>query len=372
MALHGTLRDFSIVEILQLIGQQGKTGVLRLASRREEVHVLFADGCVVSADTGRPTRERLGGLLVRAGLLSRDDLARALSAQRRTLRRLGDLLVELELASKADVKEVARLQTTETLYRLFDWKDGTYHFEPDSVEWDPELVSPLRAESILMEGMRRLDEWPIVRKRIGSAQVAFERLVPPEELPAPSPADAEEGGLGPRERRVYALVEPGRTVAAIADLARLGEFDASKALVTLLDRGLVAACPAERRRRSAGATDGAEGSTGALRALLGAVAATVAIALAIAGLALLATARREALGAVRDPAPERFVARSQLSRLSAALEVYRAERGEYPQSLDALVEASLATRADLRWPWGEDYHYRRDADGGYVLLPPFE
>ena len=70
MALQGTLRDFAFPEILQLIGQQGKTGVLRLASRGEEVHVLFAGGHVVSADVGRRSRDRLGGLLVRTGLLN--------------------------------------------------------------------------------------------------------------------------------------------------------------------------------------------------------------------------------------------------------------------------------------------------------------
>ena len=33
MALQGTLKDFGIAEILQLIGQQAKSGVLHLKSR---------------------------------------------------------------------------------------------------------------------------------------------------------------------------------------------------------------------------------------------------------------------------------------------------------------------------------------------------
>jgi hypothetical protein len=75
---------------------------------------------------------------------------------------------------------------------------------------------------------------------------------------------------------------------------------------------------------------------------------------------------------VRDLATERFLARAQAARLAQAVEIYRLERGEYPASLGALVETGLATRADLRWPWREDYHYRRKAEGGFVLLPPFE
>jgi hypothetical protein len=371
VALRGTLRDFAFAEILQLIGQQGKSGVLRLAGRGEEVHVLFADGAIVSAEEGRRSHDRLGGLLVRTRLLSREDLASALVAQRRTLRRLGDLLVERELVARADVREVARLQTTETLYRLFGWKDGTYEFETDDVEWDPELVAPLRVETVLMEGVRRLDEWPVVRKRIPSGECSFERVgPPPEELPPATPEDDEDGGLGARERRVYALVAAGRTVQDLADLARVGEFDASKALVVLLDRGLVAALPAVRRRSSA-AGESADGR-GRLRRALGHALATVAVAAALAGLVLLADARRAATVRPRDPAVERLLGRAQLQRLAEALEVYRLERGEYPPALDALVDAALATRADLRWPWREHYHYRREADGSYVLLPPFE
>ncbi|MFL5300510.1 MAG: DUF4388 domain-containing protein [Anaeromyxobacteraceae bacterium] len=376
MALQGTLKDFGIAEILQLIGQQAKSGTLHHESKDEEVHIFFSDGNVVSADAGRKAKDRLGGLLVRAGLLTRDDLARALEAQRRTLRRLGDVLVDLALVSKQDLRDITRLQTTETVYRLFHWKDGTYEFESGEVEWDKETVTPLRAESVLMEGFRRIDEWPLVRKKVPSTLCTFERLGPPPDAlpPSRSGEDEDEGGLGPRERRVYALVQPGRSVDEISDLARLGEFEGSKALGTLSSLGLVKVISPPRRSTAAAAGAYARSwKENALRGLAGAVA-TVAIAAALTGLVQLGAAR-VALGnggEVRDIAAERYLARSQLTRIAEALEIYRLERGEYPVALPALVEAGLATRSDLRWPWREDYHYRRKAEGGYVLLPPFE
>src|SRR5574340_1273325 len=153
MALQGTLKDFGIAEILQLIGQQAKSGVLHLRSRDDEIHVGIADGNVVRAEAaGRKARERLGSMLVRAELITREQLDRALDEQKRSLRRLGDILVELELVSSARLREMTALQTTETVYQLFRWKSGTYAFEPGEVEWDRETVSPLRAESVLMEG----------------------------------------------------------------------------------------------------------------------------------------------------------------------------------------------------------------------------
>ena len=57
--------------------------------------------------------------------------------------------------------------------------------------------------------------------------------------------------------------------------------------------------------------------------------------------------------------------------LRGALEVYRLERGEYPDALGRLVDAGLASGRDLSYPWSEPYFYRR-SEGRFVLLPPVE
>ena len=90
MALEGTLRDFSLADIFQLIGLQRKTGVLTLRSKEDTVTVTFLDGKVVGADSlDRRLENRLGSVLIRTGYLSQDQLNRALEIQKETLQRLG-------------------------------------------------------------------------------------------------------------------------------------------------------------------------------------------------------------------------------------------------------------------------------------------
>ena len=61
MALQGTIQDFALPDIFQLIGIQRKTGILTLANGREEVAVKFLEGSVVGAETGKGgVEERLG------------------------------------------------------------------------------------------------------------------------------------------------------------------------------------------------------------------------------------------------------------------------------------------------------------------------
>lgn len=407
MALTGTLKDFGIAEILQLIGQQAKSGVLHLKNKSEEIHILWADGNVVRAEhAGRKAKERLGGLLVRAGLLSAEQLGQALETQQRTLRRLGDVLVELGMVTRDHLREITALQTTETVYKLFHWKSGTYEFEPGAVEWDRETVTPLRAESVLMEGFRQVDEWPMIRRKITSVAMTFERLKAPEgehpqrtvtrtltgerRLDAGLRDDVEaafgalESGarrerdgasaIGEVERRVFELTVPGRPVERIIDLSRLGEFETCKALFTLVNLEYLApVAPSRSRRRvEAGYVPGWRQR---LREGAARVVATVAIAAALAGLGYWLN---EGLGespAVRsfhDNGAQRFLARYQTARLVTALEIYRLERGEYPPELGVLVDEGIVARRDLRFPWSHRYHYRRTAEGGFVLLPPVE
>jgi hypothetical protein len=402
VALKGTLKDFGIAEILQLIGQQAKSGVLHLESRDDVIHIAMADGSLVRAESaGRKAREKLGTLLVRAEIITQHQLDEALDLQKRTLRRLGDILVELTYVTVEQLREMTALQTTETVYKLFHWKSGTYAFEPGDVEWDPETVTPVRAESVLMEGFRQVDEWPLVRKKISSPDMTFERLRVPEperaptgsverdvdvafdalgEPPRPLDQDASDRAdlaLGHAERRVFELVQPGRTVDRLVDLSRLGEFETCKALQNLVNLGYLKAVAPERSR---------SGTVGAYardlqhrtRTWLVRGAATAAIALALAALALwvdrrgLATGDAAGATELRDNVAPRLLARYQLARLRGALEVYRAERGEFPERLDELVEAGLVTGQDLSQPWTQRYHYRRRAEGGFVLLSPVE
>ncbi|HWV37584.1 MAG TPA: DUF4388 domain-containing protein [Vulgatibacter sp.] len=392
MALRGTLKDFGIAEILQLIGQQAKTGVLHLESRSKdsEIHVSFYQGNVVRAeDVGRRKRDFLGRMLVDAQIISEGQLAEALEEQKRTLRRLGDILIDRGMIERDLLKEMAQLQATETLYRLFEWRSGTYRFEQTEVRWDRDWFTPIRSEAVLMEGFRIVDEWPLVRRRITSKLMTFEVL---KELPVgrsqPPDLDAEldiafgedapplasDPDLGDAEERVARLVAPDRTVEEIVALSRLGEFETWKALANLVTAGYLRGIPpsleAEEAERRARAGFGDHLATAATR---------LAFTLALAILAALTVhfARTSGAGGsavdrfIRDTAAERAIAAAQLERIDFALQVYRLEHGKLPGSLEELVVVGLLGEADLRHPWREPYHYRlRDDAQGYVLLPP--
>jgi len=132
VALQGTLRDFNLADIFQLIGLQKKTGVLTLKSGQEVVTVSFLDGNVVAADSlHRRLEDRLGTVLVKTKQIASAQLHEALKIQKQTLKRLGDVLVEQKYISQEALREALRIQVTQMIYRLFRWRDGEYHFSQE-------------------------------------------------------------------------------------------------------------------------------------------------------------------------------------------------------------------------------------------------
>jgi hypothetical protein len=191
MALKGTLKDFGIADIFQLISHQSKTGVLHLHSKNKEVRISFVNGDVVRAEsTTRKKRDLLGAMLVCAEAISEAQLEQALEIQKRTLKRLGHILIERGFLQKEELKQFTHLQTTETVYKLFNWETGTYAFEAEEVAYDKETVEPIRSENVLMEGFRMVDEWPMIRKKITSYEMSFKKV---KDLPGEAaPKSVEE------------------------------------------------------------------------------------------------------------------------------------------------------------------------------------
>ncbi len=380
MALNGTLRDFGIADILQLIAQQQKTGTLHLEAKDQEVHIGFQDGVIVQAESAtRRKKDLFGTMLVRAEIITEQQLEEALETQKRTLQRLGDVLVSTGVITKERYRQMAQLQFNETLYRLFSWKSGTYAFEQGTVHYDPADVTPVRAESVLMEGFRMVDEWPVIRKRIPRYDLVFERA---KELPT-ARSEAGEGveerrgrgdfaSFGEAERRVYALVTPVRDVRKLIDLSCLGEFETCKALCNLVNLEYLKALPA------LGDPDPLQDEVSLLDRVRGTLGRIAVSTVVLAGLVLVAVSSNlnpwslsgSARTGFEESAVQQAVSRAQLSRLEAALDVYRLEKGEFPPSLQALVDTALVSPSDLRYPWRDPYYYRRVAPQEFILLPP--
>jgi hypothetical protein len=383
MALEGTIRDFGLPDIFQLIGLQRKTGLLTLTNEKdgESVTVTFENGMVVMADSSvRRLEDRLGNVLVKQGKITGARLDEALVVQKQTLQRLGHILAGGSAITTKDLRDALQVQISQIVFRVFRWRDGNYQFTPaETADYDRENFVPMSTDFILMEGIRMVDEWPILEKRIPSFDIVFRPVVDPSliEVGAGAGPDASVSErrvasatgrirLAPEEERVFRKVDGVRTVQAIVDATGAGEFEVCRTLFDFLNRNLIA--PAGRG--TAPSFEGAEVASPASSAP-GYVVVALVVSLALAGLVVqrrspfavtgLPHVLQSSYATVLDGA-----ARSRLARLERAVEAWRATHGAPPATLEDLVRAGLVDRSNLHDPWSRPFHYERAADG-YLL-----
>ena len=97
MAIKGSLKEASLADVCQLLSLGQKTGCLSISDRSNFGQIYFEQGRITYARVVN-RRDRLGDLLVRDGLITHDQLRRAVDQQSRNPDlRLGEILIERRL-----------------------------------------------------------------------------------------------------------------------------------------------------------------------------------------------------------------------------------------------------------------------------------
>ncbi len=230
MAIKGSLREGGLADVCQLLAVGQKTGCLSVTDRARFGQIFFDHGRVLFA-TLVNRRDRIGDMLVRAGEITYEELTAALDAQsQRPETRLGELLVERGLIDHATLVGFLERQIEEAVYYLFTWDQGSFFFEPGRKPEPGQTLVSLNPESLLLEGARRVDEWNLIEKKVGSMDSVFAIA---EDAANP------QGALSEAERTVLEGVDGERTVEELAEATGLGVFETGQALYGLIQAGFV-------------------------------------------------------------------------------------------------------------------------------------
>lgn len=151
MSVEGNLDLFQLPEILQLIAQQQKTGILTVQGNEDIVAISFLHGKIVAADSlNQAVEEGLKQVLVETGVLSGADFSRASTEQAATGQRLIDFLVERRFVSRPRLLEALRIHTRQLLEKLLDWREGDFKFYTgEEVAYEEGFV-PIRVDELLL------------------------------------------------------------------------------------------------------------------------------------------------------------------------------------------------------------------------------
>jgi hypothetical protein len=159
--------------------------------------------------------------------VSEEQLFRALLSQEKQGRLIGSILISESVLSEEDLQGALREKAEETIYDLFLWPEGRFEFKDDEVPDNILFHLSMGVQGVILEGIRRVDEWARIRKVFPSMKTTFKLK------------GAPIGADGPEQRRALGLAAAGKSLAEIALEMHRTDFDTASLLYGLLAEGLV-------------------------------------------------------------------------------------------------------------------------------------
>jgi hypothetical protein len=222
----------TIIEVINIIATTGWRGELGIAgfstpSAPAPYRALYFDqGALRHARSNLP-EDRLGELLFSAGVLSRTQLDQLL-AESSPERRIGQLVVERGYLRQEELFNFLVRQISQVFFSSLGQSEGTYCFVvSDEIAATPSTAH-LPIQNLLMEGVQRIDEIALFRKRIANDSLC------PEAMP-----DAARKAQDPISQKVIEQANGKTSIKNIGKKLGLETYHVLRAVYYMLQQGAV-------------------------------------------------------------------------------------------------------------------------------------
>ena len=222
--LEGVLRAVSVPDVLTFVNMLKKTGTLSLRTETSVRRLYWERGELVFASSNLP-EESLGSFLVRHGRITPDQNLQS-GLQVEPGKRQGKVLVQMGILTPKQLWWAVKNQVLEIVYGLFSVREGTFFFEETEEANEEKIKLSTSTTNIIMEGIRRLDEWPRIKE-----------LIPSDHLvPLLTPSEVRDPGVRflDGELEILALVDGRRSVRNIIYHSNLDEFETLRVLMAFV------------------------------------------------------------------------------------------------------------------------------------------
>lgn len=234
MALVGNIQDFGLSDFLYLVDRGYKTGGLHLERENQAAILYFEKGKLIYGSQKK--NEKIVDLLLHLGKLTPQQTEQIKKSQQSTNDNttVTQIIVNENIIPSDELQSVLQTHVEEQVYTLFGWPDGEFRFEHGQKPANdaPIMPIPVPVEHLIMEGVRRIDEWGRIRDRIPSTDMIPKFVEQPGEK-------AKGVKLAPDEWRVFARINGKDSLASIAQGTKLSEFDVCRVVYGFLTAGLV-------------------------------------------------------------------------------------------------------------------------------------
>lgn len=239
--LSGLLKDFGLVEVLQVMELGGMTGALHLKQASGHMGIIyFNEGKMANSSEFDPGALTLGDVLQQLGMTTYQHIEEAFSQQLQDPfgKRIGERLIASGAISDKQLRDALRTKALWTIRELSLWKDGAYDFIPASNVQKllpyGEASLDIEVMRVTMEMIRYSDEWDELVKILPQGVRTALRM---------SPAIPYTMRFDMRSLELFTHVNLYGRVRRIASVIRRPELDVARELAQLVQQKFLLLIP---------------------------------------------------------------------------------------------------------------------------------
>lgn len=230
MTIEGDFNTLFLADILQLLCNHGKTGVLKASHGEHEVKTFIKNGCIICV-MGSKESTRLGNILVNNGIITDEQLESSLEIATHKKKPLGKILIEEEQITEKTLNQFIDRQAEDIILDMLLWEAGSFIYNDYDLDIEDLIIPRLNIMKILMQATRRIDEMSVLVKQISDDRMRFTLSARTDEKEALK--------LDDTERTILGFIDQGMSVREVIDASGEDEFRCYKAYYSLISSGLI-------------------------------------------------------------------------------------------------------------------------------------
>ncbi len=247
--LNADLENFDLTDIMQLITQQVKCGILSVENGSSRCSWIFNDGKLINFDCHFPDFTLdLESILLKSGQLTRTQLEQLHKKHEISHpRELEQALLRERLLSREKLEAINLRRLLETFIITLQWSRGHYQFIPTGEVGEEGFFPPQDTNFVMLEALRQIDEMAVMKQRLEPLERVFETTLTlaldSEDLDSEERRLIAEGlrdQFNRDELEVYQLFDGRRSLEEILNSSSLGQSETCRIILDFLARGIIA------------------------------------------------------------------------------------------------------------------------------------
>lgn len=157
MSLRGNLKTVSLSGTLQLLSEEQKTGILKIQKKRGEYQIILLNGVIVYAIQYKK-EARLGEILIKDGVISKENVAKCLIIAKKRKLAIGKVFVDRGYITREELYKYLYIQFEDILFNLFLTREGTFKYKDVNLVLRWLIDLKINTIQLIIGALRRVDE----------------------------------------------------------------------------------------------------------------------------------------------------------------------------------------------------------------------